>query len=170
MYFKLNQKCAKVLEGKPLQIYGLRVSRLPENSTVVELGLAFLYDPEKKLFGIYQRALLQGKKETIDTLIAHSGINEEVEFILESNKATRRVTGLLRFKSGTERRFAIGMALTANVTTKLTGIPPEQHQNGAKALVYRGIRGKFLIMHDGTIGAGIPTLPAQPDIAKKETA
>lgn len=170
MYFKLTQKCTQVREGKPQGIYGLRISRLPENATVVELGLAFLYDPEKKLFGIYQRARLQGKQDAVDTLIAHSSLNEEVEFILESNKATRRISGLLRFKSGTGRRFAIGMTLPFGAITKLTAIPPEQRSDGPKALVYRGVRGKFIIMHDGTIDTGLPTIPAQPNTGNKETA
>lgn len=169
MYFKLTSKCAQVREGKPQLIYGLRIGRLPENTTVVELGLAFLYDPEKKLFGIYQRAQLQGKQDAVDTLIAHSSINEEVEFILESNKATRRISGLLRFKSGTERRFAVGMTLPVNSNTRLTAIPPEQRADGPKALVYRGIRGKFIILHDGTVDTGLPTLPAQPNTGNKET-
>jgi len=170
MYFKLTQKCAQVREGNPQGIYGLRMSLLTDQSTVVELGLAFRYDAEKKLFGIYQRALLQGKKGAVDTLVAHSSINEEVEFILESNKTTRRVTGLLRFKSGTERRFAIGMILPANVNTKLSAIPPEQSVNGAKALVYRGVKGKFIILHDGKLDTGLPTIPAQAAIPAQETS
>jgi hypothetical protein len=143
MYFKLNSKCTQVQQGNPLRIFALQVQQA--KAPVVSLGLAFQYNAEQKQFGIYQRALLQAKVETTDSLVAHCAMNEEVEFIIESNKIARRLTGLLRFKNGTERRFAIGYTLPSGASANLSTFGPEQSSSGAKATVYKGIRGKFII-------------------------
>ncbi len=152
MYFKLNSNCRKVQQGKPQLIYALQAQQ--GESPVVSIGLAFLYDAEKKQFSIYQRALLQGKAEATDTLVAHCVVNEEVEFIIEANKVTRRLTGLLRFKNGTERKFAIGYTLPVGASVMLSAFGPEQAPEGAKATVYRGIKGKFMIPLNPLEGPG----------------
>jgi hypothetical protein len=146
MYFRLNAKCIQVQETTPQRIYSLKALQTSNNQLLSELGIAFLYNPDKKMFGIYQTALLQGKQAPINTLVAHCMVNEEVEFELSSNQPMRRVMGLLRFKNGTERRFAIGISLANATTMKLSAVPAEQRvENGPKATVYAGVKGKFVI-------------------------
>lgn len=164
MYFKLNLKCTHIQDGTPLRIYSLQARQISPDSPLVELGIAFLYNPEKKLFGIYQLALLQGKSESIYTLIAHCAANEEVEFILSAAKDKGRLNGLLRFKNSTERQFAMGYYTQASTPVKLVSMPADQRSvNGPKATVYAGVKGKFMIplTTDETAAPVVKTNPTE---------
>lgn len=121
-YFKLAAS-HKRITTVPLRIQGLQVLG-PNDEVEIECTLLFRWNAEKSRFDLIQRARLQGKAASTDTVIAYCDAGQEVEFLLMA--AGKSLHGQLR-KAGQMdfNTFSVGYTFS-NKPVRLHALAPEK--------------------------------------------